>query len=116
LDADSLALNGLDIVKSAENLVLDLELGGHGEGCSLLDPESLLFKGLETARRSEINDNGVAAGGFHRESLDDADAEVVGVRKVLAAAEAEGSLVALERLIVLICRSTLVSWVPASNA
>ncbi len=43
-DADALALDDLDVVEAAEDLVLDLELGAHGEFGTLLDLEGLVLE------------------------------------------------------------------------
>lgn len=75
-------------MQTAENLVLDLELGSHGELGSLLDLEGLVLERGFAAWCGEVDGDGVAAGGIHGEGLDDANAGVVGIGKVFAAAEA----------------------------
>jgi len=62
---DSLALNSLDVVKAAEDLVLDLEGGDHGEPGALLDLEGLVLEGCLAAGGGEIDDDGRTAGGLH---------------------------------------------------
>lgn len=98
-DLNALPLDDLDVVQTAEDLVLDLELGAHGELGALLDLEGLVLEGRLAAGGGEVDGDGVAAGGVHGQGQDDADAGVVGIRDVGAAAETEGLLVPLERLI-----------------
>lgn len=86
-------------MQTAQDLVLDLELGAHGELGTLLDLERVLLEGLFAAGDREVNGDGVAARSLHGEGVDDADTGVVGVGDVLAAAKAEGLLVALEGLV-----------------
>lgn len=86
-------------MQAAEDLVLDLELGAHGELGALLDLEGLVLERGLAAGGGEVDGDGVAAGGVHGQGEDDADAGVVGVGEVLAAAEAKGLLVPLQRLI-----------------
>jgi hypothetical protein len=99
-DLDALALDDLDVVQAGEDLVLDLELGAHGELGVLLDLERLVLQRGLAAGGGEVDGDGVATGRVHGEGEDDADAGVVGVRDVLAGAEAEGLLVALKGLVV----------------
>jgi hypothetical protein len=97
--SDTLSLDNLDVVKSAENLMLDLELGHHGKLGVLLDPEGLVLEGVLATGCREVDGHRIAAGGLHGQGEDDADAGVAGIGQVIAAAETEGLLVALERLI-----------------
>ena len=97
---DTLTLDDLDILQTTENLVLNLERDDHRELRALFDLEWLVLKCSLTARLREVDRDGVAARRLHGQGMDDADAGVVGVRKVFAAAEAEGLLVALEGLII----------------
>ena len=90
-DADALALDDLDVVEAAEDLVLDLELGAHGELGALLDLEGLVLEGGLAAGVGEVDGDGVTAGRVHGEGENDADAGVRGVGEVLAAAEARGT-------------------------
>jgi hypothetical protein len=101
-NTDALPLDDLDVVQTAENLVLDPELGAHGEGGALLDLEGVLLEVVGAARGREVDHNRGAARRLHGERLDDADTGIVGVRQVVAAAQAERFLVALERLIALV--------------
>lgn len=102
-------LNDLNIVQAAQDLVLDLELGAHGEFDSLLDLEPLL-KFCLVFWFIEFNHFGSAAGRVHGECLDNADSGVRRIGDVLATAEAKGLLVSLEGLITGIWGTT-VSWV-----
>lgn len=86
-------------MQTAENLVLDLELGAHGELGALLDLEGLVFERLLTARGGELDGDGIAAGRAHGQGEDDADSGVAGVGEIGAAAEAKGLLVSLEGLV-----------------
>lgn len=83
-DLDALALDDLNVVEAAENLMLDLELGAHGKLGTFLDLEGLVLEALLAAWRGEVNRDGWAARRVHGEGEDDADARVVGVGDVLA--------------------------------
>jgi len=106
---DALALDHLDVVQAAQDLVLDLELGAHGEGGALLDLEGVLLEVLGAAGGRQVDHDGRAARRVHGEGLDDADARVIGIRQVLAAAQAERLLIALQRLVALVWRVIAVS-------
>lgn len=95
---NTLSLDDLNIVQATKNLVLDLELGAHGEFDSLLDLETLL-KFFSVFLVLELESNGRTAGRVHGESDDNADSGVRGIGDVLATAEAKGLLVSLEGLI-----------------
>lgn len=86
-DLDALALDNLDILETAENLVLHLELGDHGELGALLDLERLVLERRLATRRGEIDGYGVATRRLHGELLDDAHPLVIGIRQVVTAAE-----------------------------
>ena len=92
--------------------MLDLELCLHAECSTLLDDKRLLLKGLEGARRLEVDDDVGAAIDFETERVDDAFAGVVGVGDVLALAETKGSLPLVQGFIVLVCRaeSAMLWW------
>lgn len=98
-DSDTLSLDNLNVVKTTENLMLDLELGAHGELSTLLDVEGLVLEGGLASRGREIDGDGRTTGGVHGQGENDADSGVVGVRDIGTAAETEGLLVSLERLI-----------------
>ena len=98
-DSDTLSLDNLNVVKTAENLMLDLEFGAHGELGTLLDVEGLVLEGGLASRGREIDGDGRTTGGVHGQGENDADSGVVGVRDIGTAAETEGLLVSLERLI-----------------
>lgn len=98
-DLDALALDDLDVVQATENLMLDLELGAHGELGALLDLEGLVLEGALAAGAREVDGDGVAARRVHGEGEDDAHARVAGIRDCGAAAETERLLVTLEGLV-----------------
>lgn len=98
-DSDTLSLDDLDVVKTAENLVLDLELGAHGELGTLLDVERLILEGGLASGGREIDGDGRAARRVHGQGENNADSGVVGVGDVSTTAETKGLLVSLERLI-----------------
>lgn len=85
-------------MQTAKDLVLDLELGDHGELGVLLDSERAVLESGLAARSGQVDGDGLAAGGLHGQGEDDADSGVVGVGDVLAA-KTEGLLVSLQRLI-----------------
>lgn len=98
--ADTLALDNLDVVQTAKDLMLDPELGAHGKLGALLDLEGGVLESGLAAGLGEVELDWRAAGRIHGEGLDDADAGVRRVGEVRAAtAEAEGLLVALEGLV-----------------
>lgn len=99
---DSLALHNLHVVQPTQDLVLHLERGGHGELGALLDLEGLVLKRRLGAGRRQVDGHGRAAGRVQCQAVDDAHALVVWVREVLAACQAEGFLVALEGLVILV--------------
>lgn len=76
---DTLALDNLNIVQAAQNLVLHLESGRHGELGALLDLEGLVLEGRLGAGGRKVDRYGWTAGRVHGEAVDDADALVVGV-------------------------------------
>ncbi len=97
---DSLALHDLDVLQTAEDLVLDLESGPHGELGSLLDLERVVLEGGLATGGREVDRHGRPAGSLHGQGEDDADARIALIREVPAAtAEAERLLVSLEGLI-----------------
>jgi hypothetical protein len=98
-DSDALALDHLNVVQAAEDLVLDFELGAHGELGTLLDLEGLVLEGRLASRLRQVDGDGRATSRLHRQGEDDADAGIVRVRDRGAAAEAERLLVSLERLV-----------------
>ena len=98
-DLDSLALDNLNVVQAAKDLVLDLELGDHGELGVLLDLEGAVLEGGLAAGSRQVDSNGRAAGGLHGQREDDADSGVLGVGDVGAATKTKGLLVSLQRLI-----------------
>ena len=98
-DSDTLSLDNLNVVKTAENLMLDLELGAHGELGTLLDVEGLVLEGGLASRGRESDGDGRTTRGVHGQGENDAVSGVVGVRDIGTAAETEGLLVSLERLI-----------------
>jgi hypothetical protein len=105
-DANALSLNNLDIMQTAQNLVLHLERGAHRKFGTFLDGKGLVLeRGFATGCR-EVDCDGWAAGRVHGQRENDADAGVVGVGDVFAAAEAEGFLVSLEGFVagVYMCR------------
>ncbi len=95
-DPDTLPLHDLDVRQPADNLVLDLERDDHGELGSFLDREGLVLQRSLAAGGRQVDSDGWTARRLQRERLDDAGARVVGVGQVLAAAQPEGLLVALE--------------------
>lgn len=76
---DTLALDNLNIVQAAQNLVLNLESGRHGELGALLDLERLVLEGGLGAGGRKVDRHSWTAGRVHGEAVDDADALVVGV-------------------------------------
>lgn len=110
-DLDTLALDDLDVVQTTQYLMLDLELGAHGELGAFLDFKGLVLEALLASRRGQVNRDGVAAGRVEGQSKDDADSGIVGVGNIFAAAQAEGLLVPLERFIAGIYQEECVSLV-----
>jgi hypothetical protein len=71
--------------------MLNLELGLHAESGALFDGEWFALERFDSTRRPQVDDDVFATFDFETEREDDAFAGVVGVRDVLALAEAEGS-------------------------
>lgn len=90
-------------MQTAQNLVLHLEGGAHGKLGALLDGKGLILERVFAAGCREVDCDGCAAGRVHGQREDDADAGVVGVGDVFAAAEAEGFLVSLEGFVTGVC-------------
>ena len=78
-DSDTLALDDLDVLETRKNLVLDLELGNHGEFGSLHNLEWLVLQGGLGALCGEIDDHWWAARGLQGEGENDALAWVIWV-------------------------------------
>jgi hypothetical protein len=93
----------LDVVQTAQNLMLHLELCRHVELGSLLDLEWLVLERLLGARGREVDGNRVTALGVHGEREDNADTWVVWIRDGLATTtKSERFLVPAERLVILV--------------
>lgn len=92
---DTLTLDNLHIVQTAEDLVLHLEGGRHGELGALLDLVGLVLERVFGARSTKVDGDGWAAGRVHGERVDDAHTRVAGVAEVIAARQAERLLVTL---------------------
>ena len=86
-DFDSLSLDDLNVVKAAKDLMLYLEFRNHGELGTLLDLERLVLEGLLASRGFKIDSDGLATRRLHGKRLDNADACIIGIRKVLASAK-----------------------------
>ncbi len=98
-NSDALSLDDLHILKTRQDLVLDLELGNHGELGSLLDLEWFILESGLGAWGGEVNSHWWTAGGVHGQGENDALALIVWIGQRWASAEAERGLVTLKRLI-----------------
>lgn len=116
-DADTLALDRLDVLQAGEDFVVDSEDDFHLVGATFLDREGVFAESLNRAGFGQINhDRGPTLDFLASESVigtdpeprkayqskrfDDAGARVFGVTNWCAAAESKGFLVSLHRLIV----------------
>lgn len=63
--ANTLPLHNLDIMQTAQDLMLYLELRAHGELCALLDLKRLILHGVLGAGLGEVDGDGLARGGVH---------------------------------------------------
>ena len=99
-DSDTLSLDNLDVLKAREDLVLDLELGDHGELSSLLDLEWLVLQGRLRSFSREVDGHWWAAGSLQGEGENDALAWIIWIGDGWSGGKAKGGLVALKRLIV----------------
>lgn len=99
-DSDTLSLDNLDVLKARENLMLDHELGDHGELSSLLDLEWLVLQGGFGSLGGEVNGHWWAAGSLQGEGENDALAWIIWVGDGWSGGKTKGGLVALKRLIV----------------
>lgn len=78
-DSDTLSLDDLNVVKTRQDFMLDLESGCHAELDTLLDLEWLVLEcSLRTLGR-EINGDRRTTFGVHGQGDDDAVAGIVGV-------------------------------------
>lgn len=80
--------------------MLHLEARLHAEGGALLDGEGVLVQVLERAGLRQVDDDVLTALHLEAEREDDDFARVVGVREVVARAQAEGLLPFAEGFVV----------------
>jgi hypothetical protein len=109
-NSNTLSLDNLDVVETAKNLVLNLELCAHGEFGTLLDVEGLVLEGGLAARGRKVDGDRRASRRVHCQGENDTDSGVVGVGDVGTAAETKGLLVSLERLIAGVWRIEMLVW------
>lgn len=112
LVTDAHAGDLLQVLEASQDLVLHLELGLHAETSALLDGEGLLLELLEGAGSAQVDDDVLTALDLEAQGEDDAFARVVGVRDVLALAQAQRGLPLLQRLVVLVWRA---AWSAAAR-
>lgn len=62
---DTLPLHNLNVLETRQNLMLNLELGNHGELGALLDLERLVLQGILGTLLGKINCDRWAALGIH---------------------------------------------------
>jgi len=99
-DADTLALDRLDVLQAGEDFVVDSEDDFHLVGATFLDREGVFAESLNRAGFGQINHDRGPTLDFQSKRFDDAGARVFGVTNWCAAAESKGFLVSLHRLIV----------------
>lgn len=97
-------------METAKNLVLDLELGAHGELGTLLNVKGLVLESGLTTRGREVDGDRRASRRVHCQGENDTDSGVVGIGDVGTAAETKGLLVSLERLIAGVWRIGVLAW------
>jgi hypothetical protein len=97
-------------MKTAENLVLNLEGDDHGELGSLLDLERMVLERLLGTGFRQVDCHRRSSRRLHSQGQDDADAGVARVRDIGAATETQRLLVSLQGLISGIYGALLVSW------
>lgn len=100
---NTLPLNHLQVLQTAQHLMVHLEDNLDPERSALLDGERLILETLESAGGGEVDEDIGAAFDFQGEGLDDAFAGVVGVADGFAAVQAQGGFPAVEGFVVLVC-------------
>lgn len=101
-DPDTLTLDDLQVLETAQNFVVDLEGNLDVELGALLNLERLILEAVDRARGGQVDDNIFTAVDLQSQRLDDTLARVVGVGDGLAGVEAQRGLPAVQRLIVLV--------------
>lgn len=83
-NSDTLALNDLDVVQTAKNLVLNLELGRHGEFHTFLDFEWLVLQRCLGAFLAKVDGHWRSSLTVHGQGEDDADSWIRWVGNIFA--------------------------------
>jgi hypothetical protein len=103
-DCDSFTLDNLEVLKTAQHVMLNLESSCQVESASLLKLERVVFEGLESTRGRNIELDWWTTFRVHLKGQDDAVAWVIGIAQILSTAtESKRFLVSLQRLILGIC-------------
>lgn len=102
-NTNPLPLNNLEILQTAEDLMLDLEYGLDAEIGPLLDRERLVLQPVERARSGQVDDDIIAALDLQCQRLDDAFSRVVRVGNRRAGVQAQRRFPPVQGLVVLVC-------------
>lgn len=103
-DANTLPPHGLDVLQTAENLMLNLENDLDAESSTLLDREGLVLELFERTRGRQLNHDVVPAFHLQGEGLDDALPRVIRVAEGRAGVQSQGSFPAVQGFVVLVLR------------
>lgn len=101
-DADTLALDDLDVLEATEHIMVDLEDNLDVELGTLLDGEGLVLEAVDGAGGGQVDHDVGTTLGDQGERLDDA-LGVVGQADRLTGVQAQGGLPAVHGFIVLVC-------------
>lgn len=114
-DPDSLPLHNLQVLQTAQHLVVHLEHDLDAERGALLDGERLVLEVVERAGRRQLNHHVRPSLDFQSQTLDDAFPRVIGVTDGGAGGQAQRGLPSVQSFVVLIystCSLAVVSGFP----
>jgi len=101
-DSNALAFDGLDVLETRENLVIDSKDDLHLVRGAFLDREWMFAEGFNRTGMCQINGDVGSAVYFQSESFDAASARVLGVANRGAATKTKRLLVSLHSLVICI--------------
>lgn len=93
----------MDVLQSAQHIVVDGKLDPGEELGAFLDGERLVLERLEGVAAGEVQRDVGSAWCLNGQGFDDAFARVVGVANRFAGVKAQRSLPSVEGLVVLVC-------------
>ena len=104
-DSDTFPFDDLQVLQTAQHVMLDLEIGFHAELGAFFDDERLALEGFYAAWRGQVDDHVRTAFHLESERLDHAAASVTGRHcEWSASGDAERGFPAVEGFVVLVWR------------